>query len=81
MNSVTNRPVEYMSQKRYLGSYFADDFLINSNYPRTFIKGQLISFPAREYPYFSTLNRIYQSFDVLRGKADAIYWQESFTNN
>lgn len=78
MSSVTQRPLKYVSRKRYLGSFFADDYLISPNLPRTFIKGKLESVPSRPEKYHSFINRIVQSFDVLIGKADALYWQDSF---
>ena len=67
-----------MNKKRYLGSFFANDFLVELVKTRTFIKGKLESVPARPVKYHSIFNRVYQAFDVLRGKADALYWWEDF---
>ena len=70
--------MKYVTKKRYLGSIMANDYWFGNNSPRTFIKGKLESVPARPVKYYSIINRILQAFDVLRGKADALYWWESF---
>lgn len=80
MTTIFNKPLE-LNKKRYLGSHFANDYLGESLLnTRTFVKGKLESVPARPEKYHSALNRIYQAFDVLRGKADAIYWWETFNS-
>jgi len=78
MNVTTNRPMKWLKSKRYLGAFFADDYLISNNVPRTFVKGILASVPSRPEKYHSFVNRIVQAFDVLKGKADALYWHDSF---
>lgn len=77
MSQTFNKPIE-MNKERYLGAYLANDFLPELVNTRTFIKGKLESVPSRPEKYHSVFNRIYQAFDVLRGKADALYWWESF---
>lgn len=75
MTGIFNKPLE-MNKKRYLGAILADDTITQV---RTFVEGKLESVPARPCKYYSVFNRIYQAFDVLRGKADALYWWEDFT--
>lgn len=70
-----------MNKNRYLGSYLASEAELKQlDSVRTFVKDKLESVPARPVKYHNLFNRIYQAFDVLRGKADALYWWESFTN-
>lgn len=78
MSGIFNRPIK-MNKKRYLGSFFASEAELKQlDSVRTFVKGKLESVPARPIKYRNIFNRIYQAFDVLRDKADALYWWESF---
>lgn len=78
MSSTTDRPVEYVSSKKYLGSFFADEGL-EAMFAQCKRKVGLLWKPARPETYRSVINRLIQAFDVLRGKADALYWHDSFT--
>lgn len=68
-----------MKSKRYLGAFLADDYMRESLLmTRTFVKGKLESVPVRPLKYYSFINRILQAFDVLIGRADALYWWQDF---
>jgi hypothetical protein len=77
----SQRPTKWLNSKRYLGAFLADDLFIDnlkstSQRNGYIFHGMTLPTPKRPESYHNFINRILQAFDVLKGKADALYWYE-----
>lgn len=74
--SIVNKPKKLLAEK-YLGSILAEAESFQTG--REVIVNKMRGWkPARPEKYHSLKNRLFQAWDVLNGKADALYWYEDF---